>query len=151
MVLRLVHDYFTFWNVCFLLDNKTDEPQTQYWTFSMSGAVVQGLKLEFNDSDDEDLCNLVASDFMTVPTNDLPFDADLKLAALGLPSPETPVVQRPETSRFSTFTEDDLLAFEDAHQSKSTKANTKSAMIIFQDTVHTKSYINQWRCIGTSV
>ena len=117
-----------------------DEPQTQYGTFSMSGAVVQDLKLEFNDSDDEVLCNLVASDFVAVPTNDLQFDADLKLAALDLPRPETPAVQsqRPETSRFSKVTEDELLAFEDAHQSKSTKANTKWAMRIFQGTVHTK-------------
>ena len=70
-----------------------DEPQTQYGTFSMSGAVVQDLKLEFIDSDEEVLCNLVASDFVAVPTNDLHIDADLKLAALDLPPPETPAVQ----------------------------------------------------------
>ena len=117
-----------------------DEPQTKYRIFSMSGAVVQDLKLEFNDSDDEVLCNLAASDFVAVPTNDLQFDADLKLEALDLPPPETPAVQsqRPETSRFSLVTEVELLAIEDANQSKSTKANTKLAMRIFQGTVHTK-------------
>ena len=42
----------------------------------MSRAIVQDLQLEFNDTDDEVLFNLVASYFVAVPTNILFTDKD---------------------------------------------------------------------------
>ena len=96
------------------------------------------LEFDFDDSGDEVLLSLVASDYVPLPASDSvkKIDPELHEAALDLPPPETPTQPSvsPAPSRFRKVSQDDLKKYEESHQSKATKMNTRWGMKIFQGT-----------------